>query len=146
MTWIFLLHLATSLYMTGIIWMVQIVHYPLMGKVGENQFIAYERSHTMLMGYTVGPQMILELGTGILLALQIENFKTYWWANLALIAIIWASTFFIQVPLHETLSNGFSEKAHLKLVNSNWIRTIAWTAKAILLLFLLKEMLGNISS
>lgn len=141
MNWILLLHTLMALYMTGIIWMVQIVHYPLMGKVGIDQFVAYERSHTMLMGYVVGPAMIIEIGTALILALQMESNKTLWWINCGLILIIWASTFFIQVPLHESLSNGFVEKDHLKLVNSNWIRTIAWTAKGFLLIYLLKELL-----
>lgn len=138
MYFLFLIHLFMTIYMTGIIWMVQIVHYPLMGRVGEAYFVAYERSHTMLMSFVVGPQMIIELGTAVLLALQMKNLQGLWWVNLVLIGIIWASTFFIQVPLHETLSNGFEKTAHLKLVHSNWIRTVAWTIRAGLVLYLLK--------
>jgi len=138
MSFLFLVHLFFTLYMTGIIWMVQIVHYPLMGRVGTDQFVDYERTHTMLMTFVVGPQMVIELGTAVLLAIQAERFREFWWLNLALILVIWVSTFFIQVPLHESLSKGFIREDHLKLVNSNWIRTITWTAHAILVLFLLK--------
>lgn len=140
MNWIFLTHLAFTLYMTGVIWFVQIVHYPLMGKVGAESFVAYERSHTMLTTFVVGPQMVIELATAVLLVFSMKNMQSWWWINLALVGLVWASTFFIQVPLHNALSQGFDEVKHLKLANSNWIRTAVWTARAVLLLFLAKNL------
>jgi hypothetical protein len=140
MNWIFLTHLGFTLYMTGVIWFVQIVHYPLMGKVGAEYFVAYERSHTMLTTFVVGPQMVIELATAVLLVFSMKNMQSWWWINLALVGAVWASTFFIQVPLHNDLSQGFDEVKHLKLVNSNWIRTVVWTARAVLLLFLAKSL------
>ncbi len=141
MNWIFLLHLAFSIYMTGVIWFVQIVHYPLMGKVGPEYFVAYERSHTMLTTFVVGPQMVVELATAVLLFFLMKDLPAWWWLNLGLIGVVWASTFFIQVPLHQSLSQAFDEAKHLKLVNSNWIRTIAWTVRAFLLLFFVKDFI-----
>jgi hypothetical protein len=139
MNWIFLVHLAFTLYMTGLIWFVQIVHYPLMGKVGAEYFVAYERSHTMLTTFVVGPQMVIELATAVFLVFSMKNMQPWWWVNLALVGVVWASTFFIQVPLHNALSQGFDEVKHLKLVNSNWIRTVVWTGRALLLLLLIKS-------
>lgn len=141
MNWIFLLHLAFSLYMTGVIWFVQIVHYPLMGKVGPEYFVAYERSHTMLTTFIVGPQMVVELATAVLLIFLMKDLPAWWSLNLGLIVVVWVSTFFIQVPLHHSLSQAFDEAKHLKLVNSNWIRTIAWTVRAFLLLFFVKDFI-----
>lgn len=138
MNWIFLTHLAFTLYMTGVIWFVQIVHYPLMGKVGSDYFVAYERSHTMFTTFVVGPQMVIELATAVLLVFSMKTMQSWWWVNLALVGVVWASTFFIQVPLHNALSEGFDEARHLKLVNSNWIRTVTWTVRALMLLWLVK--------
>jgi len=122
--------------MTGVIWFVQVVHYPLMGKVGAEYFVAYEQSHTTLTTYVVGPQMVIELVTAIVLVFQMKTLHTFWWINLALVILVWASTFFIQVPLHTTLSQAFDGELHQRLVNSNWIRTVAWTVRAVMLLWL----------
>lgn len=136
MDWIFLLHVFFSFYMTGVIWFVQIVHYPLMAKVGSDHFKSYEQSHTMLTTWVVGPQMIIELASGIFLLWQNGN-DSWYWVNLALLAVIWGSTFFIQMPLHGRLSEGFQEKLQQKLVRSNWLRTVAWTVRSAILIWLM---------
>ena len=135
MDWLFKVHLLASLYMFGLIWFVQIVHYPLMGKVGSASFVKYERAHTRFTTWVTAPQMLLELGTGIwLLVLSPDNWV--WWANGAGLLGLWGSTFFIQVPLHNALSQSFDEVHHKQLVKSNWIRTVIWTLRALLLLTL----------
>jgi hypothetical protein len=45
---------------------------------------------------------------------------------------IHASTFLVQVPLHERLSAGWDAAAHQRLVASNWVRTVLWTVRAVL--------------
>ena len=54
-------------------------------------------------------------------------------ARWPLVGVIWASTAFIQVPMHNVLGRGFDADAHAHLVSTNWIRTIAWSARAALL-------------
>ena len=39
-TLILLGHLAATLFMVGVIWFVQVVHYPLFAKVGATAFAA----------------------------------------------------------------------------------------------------------
>ncbi len=131
-------HLFLTLYMLGIIWLIQIVHYPLMGKVGPEYFVDYERTHTQLMTWVVGPQMIAEFFTGVLLVATATQNRSLWILNLALILLIWGSTFFIQVPLHNKLSMGFEPGWHRQLVQTNWIRTLAWTIRALLLLEIIR--------
>lgn len=63
------------------------------------------------------------------------------WAGLDLIGVIWLSTRLLQVPQHRVLEAGSDPGAHRVLVASNWIRTVAWTARGILLLALLGRML-----
>jgi hypothetical protein len=47
------------------------------------------------------------------------------------VVIIWLSTFLLQVPIHKKLRSG-KEDSHIKrLVATNWIRTIAWSLKAV---------------
>ena len=134
MSILFKAHLFLALYLTGLIWFVQVVHYPLMGKVGKAYFVAYENAHTRLTSWVTAPPMLLELGTGATL-LYLNPGLALFQVNLIAIVLIWASTFFIQVPLHGRLSSAFSEAAHRKLVRSNWIRTVLWTGKGALLLW-----------
>ena len=53
-----------------------------------------------------------------------------------LVAIIWASTALIQVPCHAKLVEGFDARAHRRLVDTNWIRTIAWTLRGAIVLIM----------
>ena len=49
---------ASTLYMTGVIWFVQIVHYPLMARVGGAQFREYSRLHQLQTTWVVAPAML----------------------------------------------------------------------------------------
>lgn len=140
MNWALKLNLAATLYMTGLIWFVQLVHYPLFAKVGTENFAAYESVHRRLTGVAVAPAMLLELATAVLLVLHPPLLlRGEWaWAGLALVAVIWASTFLLQVPQHDILQHGFEARSHEQLVASNWIRTAAWTLRAGGLLWLIR--------
>ena len=143
MLWIILVHIAATLLMVGIIWFVQIVHYPLFNQVEASAFRLYELGHSRLTTYVVGPTMLLELTTGAwllwqrpatLLPLQV-------WLGIGLIAVIWLSTFFVQVPYHSQLEQGFNPIIHQKLVCSNWLRTLAWSARGVIVLWIAKRLM-----
>lgn len=133
-----LAHLFATLTMFGVIWIVQLVHYPLFAGVGSDGFTAYEASHQARITWIVLPAMLLELGTAILLVMQRPSVVPLWlvWLGLALVGIVWLSTAFVQVPLHTTLSAGFDGEAHTRLVASNWVRTAAWSLRAGLALWM----------
>lgn len=65
MTPIFIVHLAATLSMVGLIWFVQIVHYPLFAYVGAEKFIAYEAAHARLTTWVVAPPMLTEALTAL---------------------------------------------------------------------------------
>ncbi|RMG62292.1 MAG: hypothetical protein D6722_18645 [Bacteroidetes bacterium] len=131
MSLLWTLHLASTWMMTGIIWFVQVVHYPLFGRVGQAEFVAYEAQHTWRTGLVVAPLMLMELGSGLLLLWREGG--SWLWVNIALLAGIWLSTALIQVPLHGQLHQGWEASRVRRLVGSNWIRTVAWTLRALLL-------------
>jgi hypothetical protein len=129
-------HLAATLMLTGLIWVVQVVHYPLFAFVGRESFAEYERRHQAAITWLVLPGMLVEAGSGLFLlwllpAGEIWNCLV---ASAVLLAVIWLSTAFLQMPLHDRLSRGFSPMLHRSLVNSNWIRTAAWTGRSAILL------------
>lgn len=136
---LFLLHFASAWYLVGLCWLVQRVQYPLMSAVGTTSFTTYEQGHVTRITPIVAPPMLIELGTGVMLllwggaAFRRPLFAT----SLVLLAAIWISTFALQVPLHDALVKGFDANAHASLVRTNWIRTLAWTARGLLLSALL---------
>ncbi len=126
----------TTLFMTGLIWFVQIVHYPLMGRVGGDAFGRYEAAHTRLTTWVVGPPMLAEGVTAIMILVRRPAWLPAWqaWTGLALLALIWISTAALQVPAHRRLAGGFDPAAHRRLVSTNWIRVVAWSLRAALVL------------
>ena len=54
-------------------------------------------------------------------------------AALVMLFVIWISTAVLQVPLHGKLCQVRHERNIRRLVFTNWVRTIAWTARAMLL-------------
>lgn len=129
-----LLNLASTLAMTGIIWFVQVVHYPLFANVGADGFARYEALHATRTGWVVAPLMVLELATALALlspSLRPANVSLLSaWIAAALVGAIWLSTAFLQVPLHGRLAGGYDAAVLDRLVATNWIRTIAWTARS----------------
>lgn len=131
-----LANLALSLYMTGLIWFVQIVHYPLFLAIPPESFPAYERRHQFLTAFVTAPPMVAELLASLALLFALPHIRLYW-ATSALTLLLWASTFFLQVPLHNRLSILFDPATAQSLVSTNWLRTAAWTLRSTLLLWAL---------
>ena len=131
---VLLVQAFASLAMTGLIWCIQVVHYPLFDAVGRDGFTRYEAEHARLITLVVGPLMLVELATALWLAAVRPAGVPAWmaWTGLALVAAIWLSTAAIQVPCHARLAAGFDAEVHARLVSSNWIRTVGWTARGAL--------------
>jgi hypothetical protein len=136
---VLIVHGASTLMMAGLIWFVQVVHYPLFARVGAEGFPVYAGLHQRLTTMVVGPLMLAEAATaawltvrppeGVPAALPI--------VGLALVAVVWLSTAALQVPCHRRLERGFDAAIGRRLVRSNWLRTIAWTARGVIALALL---------
>jgi hypothetical protein len=124
--------------MFGVIWLIQLVQYPFFSHVNSENFPKYHAAHTFWITPVVAPAMIVELITSILIIFyppkNIDAKLLY--AGLILTLIVWASTFFIQIPMHNKLAKGFDADAHKLLVNTNWIRTFAWSLRAVLVIYL----------
>jgi hypothetical protein len=84
--WIFLAQVFSTLAMVGVIWFVQLVHYPLFNRVGTEAFLGFQACNLRKTGWVVIP---------------------------------------------------FLPGTHRKLVMTNWIRTIAWSARGWLILWML---------
>jgi len=60
-------HLAATAFMAGVIWFVQIVHYPLMDGWPHADFSRWEAAHRERTAMVVIPAMLLEGGAATLL-------------------------------------------------------------------------------
>ena len=127
------LNLTATLFLCGLIWFVQIVHYPLFGLVPAPGFSKYAGEHQRRTTWVVIVPMLVELGTAVWLLFDSPE-RVLPGAGLVLVIVIWLSTFFVQVPAHEVLGRGFDGTVHRRLVVTNWIRTAAWTLRAVLML------------
>jgi hypothetical protein len=136
------LHAAATLFMTGLVWFAQIVHYPLLHRVGASGFSSYETEHTRRTSPIVAPVMLFELGSGVWLALEgvAGVYSPLLLANVVLLAVIWGSTFVLQAPTHRKLALRFSADSVDYLISSNWIRTASWSLRALLVVFILQVL------
>lgn len=132
-----ILHAVPTLFLTGLIWFVQVVHYPLFAWVGEREFAAWEREHCRRITWVVLPLMLAEVALAAWLWWQAPpEWRGWCTIGLVLLGIVWASTFLVQVPCHERLARGLDHPTVRRLVRTNWMRTAAWTARGVVAVIL----------
>jgi hypothetical protein len=135
-------HSLITAMMTGIIWFVQLVHYPLFPLASGQNYPIFHRRHEQGITRVVVPLMIAELVTavGLLFRFPAGVSRSLFYLSLALLAIIWLSTFALQVPQHRRLESGFEFAAWQALARTNWVRTLIWSLRlAILFLILTRQ-------
>lgn len=129
-----LIHVASTWALVGLIWTVHVVHYPLFGAVGQG-FRAYHEQHMQRITWVVGPLMLAELATGVLLWLSppAGTDGRLWFAGLVLLGVIWLETGLFAVPQHGRLAAGFDAGTQGALMAGNLVRSLAWTARGLLM-------------
>ena len=136
---IMVLHVAATLFMGGIIWFIQIVHYPLFDRVGGETFARYAADNLRITSYVVVLPMLVEASTAVLLLLfpPDDLHPSLLWLGFGLVILVWLSTIFVQLPLHRRLTMGFERRTYRVLLGSNWIRTSAWSLRGVLVITML---------
>jgi hypothetical protein len=126
---------AAAWGMVGVIWIVQLVHYPLLGRLSALEPSTAARDHQRRITWVVGPLMAAEGVTAVaLLVSRPATMSTVSaWAAAALLGGALLSTVLIQVPQHARLADGHDDDIVRSLIAGNWIRTAAWTARGVLL-------------
>lgn len=129
--------LAATWAMTGVIWVIQLVHYPIFDAVergpDDQLWQHFGNRHRRSVSYVVGPFMLIEGVTGIWLVVDPPGDLSLVLPLIAgaLMALAYGTTAFVSVPLHERLNSTFDDDTHRRLVSTNWIRTFAWTARGV---------------
>ena len=127
----FILQINTfsNIYLIAISIMVQFIIYPSFKNYSESSFKSFHSSYTKKMFLIVGPFMIIELISSLYLLIN-SSFL----APTVLVVLIWTSTFFLIVPIHNSLNISFDLIKHKKLIRLNLIRTIFWVLKFIIII------------
>jgi hypothetical protein len=130
-TLLFLLHALSVTWMTGVIWLVQLVHYPAFSDIHPERFSEFHAFHSRSITWVVGPPMLIQLLSAVILVIQ-SPFETQLRvippAYLILTLLVFAVTAFASVPAHQVLAQGFDATTHATLVRTNWLRTFIWSA------------------
>ena len=128
--------------MTGVIWIIQLIHYPSFRFIDFQKFSNFQKFHTTTITFVVGPMMTLEIFSALYL-LILNNFSAYWIIQMIALVAIWLCTAFLSVPLHTLLAQPhISDIERLQvtqiLVKTNWPRTLLWSFRSLLLLIYFK--------
>ena len=60
-------HIVSTSIMVGVIWVIQLVHYPSFKYVKESDYIIFQKYHMSNISYIVFPVMFTELITALLI-------------------------------------------------------------------------------
>ncbi len=125
---------AGTIFMVGLIWFVQRVHYPLLSYVQVDQQISVGAEHQRRTAQVVGLPMAVEGVSTLILLVDRPDQVEWWlpWMGAILLAISLGSTVFLSVPLHQKMVNQPSAELGKRLVSTNWPRTVSWTLRGVI--------------
>ena len=123
-----LVSVTSAAFMAGVLWIIQVVHYPLLGEVPVKSIIEISRRHQNLIIRVVGPVMVIEAASSAATLLVVPSALPIAFINLFFLAVAVYVTMFHAVPLHAKIGRGNSELIP-GLIKVNWIRTAAWSIR-----------------
>ncbi len=126
-----MIHMASCLFMTGVILIIQLIHYPCFAWIDKSKFIEFHAQHTKVLGAIAGPGMLIELISAAWIARLGDYFMIL---NLFAVLLLWGITFLNVIPIHNQLSLGFEESVWIRLVKMNWFRTALWALRSLIFL------------
>ena len=132
----FMIHLISTSMMVSLIWLIQILHYPSFIYVDRDQYESFQKFHMKKISFIVMPLMVTEFLTSAYILLFGNNENEYLFTlSFILLLVIWGLTIFIFSNIHQELSLGYNQRIISSLIHLNWIRTILWSLRLIMLVF-----------
>ena len=128
-------HLIFTSIMTGVIWVIQIVHYPSFHFIEKEFYTAFQKFHMNKISIIVIPIMLAELITGMMLFLDKSSKSPFLIISFVILVLIWLITGVFFSKAHKELMTGYQELVVNQLVVMNWIRTLLWTLRLLLLTY-----------
>ncbi|HUR04643.1 MAG TPA: hypothetical protein VM347_19015 [Nonomuraea sp.] len=127
--------LTVAMFNVGVIWLTQVVVYPVWALVGESEWSAYHEAHKRrLPGTAFVPHGLALLGAVLLIVLR-PPYVPGWavWLALAIEAAMLAATATYWAPLQIRLSRRNDHRLLRLLLATHWIRVGLVTAFGALL-------------
>jgi hypothetical protein len=118
--------------MVGIIWVIQLLHYPSFHFINEMKYVEFQHFHMTRISFIVIPVMFLELTSAILLGYFFRSILTI--ILIIILVGIWGVTFIFFTNIHQDLTKGYDSNIVNWLVKINWCRTALWSLRLIILL------------
>ena len=139
---VLLVNFVATAVMTGVIWFVQWVHYPLLATVSVEHAVETAVDHQRRTGQVLAIPMALEGVTTLwLLASRPDVVSLILpWLGAVLLAVALGSTVFVSVPLHAKMATNPTVDVGRRLVVTNWPRTIAWSAREVVCVVMLLQV------
>ena len=140
---ILLANFVATCLMTGVIWFVQWVHYPLLAQVPVDRAVETAVEHQRRTGQVLAIPMAVEGFTTLgLLISRPESVQIFWpWFGAVLLAVAIGSTVIVSVPLHAKMATNPTADVGQRLVVTNWPRTIAWSLRAVVCAVMILQVL-----
>lgn len=130
---VLLLNLVATWTMVGVIWFVQVVHYPLLSVVPVESAAGVAVDHQKRTGWVVMLPMTVEGVTTLMLLAMVPTGVAWfvpWVAGIPL-AVALGATVLLSVPRHARMASAPDEQVGRELVSTNWVRTVAWTVRGL---------------
>ena len=134
--YLFVIHLVSTSFMVGVIWIVQLVHYPTFFFIDEQKSYDFQKFHMSRISYIVMPAMTTELFSGIYIFIysNMAIDSNLFLLALTILIINWIITALVFVKMHNKLLINYKIEIISLLVKWNWLRTLLWSVRLILLL------------
>lgn len=126
-------------------WLVQAIIYPSFQYINRESLPKWHANYQTLISFFVLPLMLAQLGLSVWLAVNISGYLTI--LHSCLLLLIWISTFFQAVPVHQNIEKQIEVEANLSnLVKVNTPRTILWTITFLISFILCLQNIHAISA
>ena len=128
------IHFLSTSLMVGIIWVIQLLHYPTFHFIKQSDYVEFQHFHMQRISFIVVPVMITELLSGFMLVYYFRSNLLIF--CLIILLVIWSITFVFFTKLHQSLLGGYDKIIVDKLVQINWSRTVLWSLRLIILIYI----------
>lgn len=109
-----------------LIWIVQLIIYPSFKYYNIDNLIKWHGLYAFRIGMIVMPLMLGQIVISFIRML--ESYSVLNIFHFLLVILVWISTFFQFVPMHNQIANNKgNDEIIVKLIKNNWLRTVIWT-------------------
>ena len=130
------IHFLSTSIMVGVIWVIQLLHYPSFHFVQKSDYPKFQQFHMSRISLIVIPAMIIEFITGILMLQFGFSSNFLFISSLVILITIWGITFIFFTKMHQVLISGYNEIIVNRLISINWSRTLLWSLRLLILCYI----------